>query len=425
MNHNTNIHFGNRTLIPHDLHGRSYQDPAVSIVPHPFPPNRAHPTFEGPSRDEHHYHHHQNRPPVYHQPPRPVLHSHHDHVLNRRRDSHFDAVLEGFMESQRRTSRDIETKLEFTRYELDGRLGELSTQIERVESRCLDMEEDLKKQGEAIEDNRRAIHFTKVSTKEMDNHLDEKISSLDNNLDGTTKSLNSITAVAHQAKREVAEVTLKERQCYSTMLTLVEGQKQVKAQIRDLHISLDKRSQDIQRRARGLEDKVDGVSKEVKDLTTRLANLEEKVLTETKTTVPKQNYAAPVFTIRETDPRVIWDEEESRADQERATKLTTGTREKIAPKGRTLTQRSSQPPPTKEKRKTRSSLEEIIDDFNFMARRFPYGVPFDNACNKSPFMQDLAWTQDWSLAELEKMYEEARKGMPKPRFLHKLHDPVF
>ncbi|CAA7025698.1 unnamed protein product [Microthlaspi erraticum] len=189
MNHNTNIHFGNRTLIPHDLHGRSYQDPAVSIVPHPFPPNRAHPTFEGPSRDEHHYHHHQNRPPVYHQPPRPVLHSHHDHVLNRRRDSHFDAVLEGFMESQRRTSRDIETKLEFTRYELDGRLGELSTQIERVESRCLDMEEDLKKQGEAIEDNRRAIHFTKVSTKEMDNHLDEKISSLDNNLDGTTKSL--------------------------------------------------------------------------------------------------------------------------------------------------------------------------------------------------------------------------------------------
>ncbi|CAA7046896.1 unnamed protein product [Microthlaspi erraticum] len=108
MNHNTNIHFGNRTLIPHDLHGRSYQDPAVSIVPHPFPPNRAHPTFEGPSRDEHHYHHHQNRPPVYHQPPRPVLHSHHDHVLNRRRDSHFDAVLEGFMESQRKTSRDIE-----------------------------------------------------------------------------------------------------------------------------------------------------------------------------------------------------------------------------------------------------------------------------------------------------------------------------
>ncbi|CAA7052582.1 unnamed protein product [Microthlaspi erraticum] len=102
MNHNTNIHFGNRTLIPHDLHGRSYQDPAVSIVPHPFPPNRAHPTFEGPSRDEHHYHHHQNRPPVYHQPPRPVLHSHHDHVLNRRRDSHFDAVLEGFMESQRK-----------------------------------------------------------------------------------------------------------------------------------------------------------------------------------------------------------------------------------------------------------------------------------------------------------------------------------
>ncbi|CAA7053143.1 unnamed protein product [Microthlaspi erraticum] len=425
MNHNTNIHFGNRTLIPHDLHGRSYQDPAVSIVPHPFPPNRAHPTFEGPSRDEHHYHHHQNRPPVYHQPPRPVLHSHHDHVLNRRRDSHFDAVLEGFMESQRRTSRDIETKLEFTRYELDGRLGELSTQIERVESRCLDMEEDLKKQGEAIEDNRRAIHFTKVSTKEMDNHLDEKISSLDNNLDGTTKSLNSITAVAHQAKREVAEVTLKERQCYSTMLTLVEGQKQVKAQIRDLHISLDKRSQDIQRRARGLEDKVDGVSKEVKDLTTRLANLEEKVLTETKTTVPKQNYAAPVFTIRETDPRVIWDEEESRADQERATKLTTGTREKIAPKGRTLTQRSSQPPPTKEKRKIRSSLEEIIDDFNFMARRFPYGVTFDNACNKSPFMQDLAWTQDWSLAEMEKMYEEARKGMPKPRFLHKLHDPGY
>ncbi|CAA7051746.1 unnamed protein product [Microthlaspi erraticum] len=293
MNHNTNIHFGNRTLIPHDLHGRSYQDPAVSIVPHPFPPNRAHPTFEGPSRDEHHYHHHQNRPPVYHQPPRPVLHSHHDHVLNRRRDSHFDAVLEGFMESQRKTSRDIETKLEFTRYELDGRLGELSTQIERVESRCLDMEEDLKKQGEAIEDNRRAIHFTKVSTKEMDNHLDEKITSLDNNLDGTTKSLNSITAVAHQAKREVAEVTLKERQCYSTMLTLVEGQKQVKAQIRDLHISLDKRSQDIQRRARGLEDKVDGVSKEVKDLTTRLANLEEKVLTEQRRPVPKHNHAAP------------------------------------------------------------------------------------------------------------------------------------
>ncbi|CAA7049294.1 unnamed protein product [Microthlaspi erraticum] len=376
MNHNTNIHFGNRTLIPHDLHGRSYQDPAVSIVPHPFPPNRAHPTFEGPSRDEHHYHHHQNRPPVYHQPPRPVLHSHHDHVLNRRRDSHFDAVLEGFMESQRKTSRDIETKLEFTRYELDGRLGELSTQIERVESRCLDMEEDLKKQGEAIEDSRRAIHFTKVSTKEMDNHLDEKITSLDNNLDGTTKSLNSITAVAHQAKREVAEVTLKERQCYSTMLTLVEGQKQVKAQIRDLHISLDKRSQDIQRRARGLEDKVDGVSKEVKDLTTRLANLEEKVLTEAKTTV-----------LSTTMPQ-------------RATRLTTGTREKIAPKGRTLTQRSSQPPPTKEKRKTRSSLEEIIDDFNFMARRFPYGVPFDNACNKSPFMQDLAWTQDWSLADM-------------------------
>ncbi|CAA7030406.1 unnamed protein product [Microthlaspi erraticum] len=30
MNHNTNIHFGNRTLIPHDLHGRSYQDPAAS-----------------------------------------------------------------------------------------------------------------------------------------------------------------------------------------------------------------------------------------------------------------------------------------------------------------------------------------------------------------------------------------------------------
>ncbi|CAA7051747.1 unnamed protein product [Microthlaspi erraticum] len=114
-----------------------------------------------------------------------------------------------------------------------------------------------------------------------------------------------------------------------------------------------------------------------------------------------------------------------RADQERATRLTTGTREKIAPKGRTLTQRSSQPPPTKEKRKTRSSLEEIIDDFNFMARRFPYGVPFDNACNKSPFMQDLAWTQDWSLAEMEKMYEEARKGMPKPRFLHKLHDPGY
>ncbi|CAA7023778.1 unnamed protein product [Microthlaspi erraticum] len=71
------------------------------------------------------------------------------------------------------------------------------------------MEEDLKKQGEAIEDNRRAIHFTKVSTKEMDNHLDEKITSLDNNLDGTTKSLNSITAVAHQAKREVAEVNPK------------------------------------------------------------------------------------------------------------------------------------------------------------------------------------------------------------------------
>ncbi|CAA7035255.1 unnamed protein product [Microthlaspi erraticum] len=101
MNHNTNIHFGNRTLIPHDLHGRSYQDPAVSIVPHPFPPNRAHPTFEGPSRDEHHYHHHQNRPPVYHQPPRPVLHSHHDHVLNRRRDSHFDAVLEGFVDKHK------------------------------------------------------------------------------------------------------------------------------------------------------------------------------------------------------------------------------------------------------------------------------------------------------------------------------------
>ncbi|CAA7060202.1 unnamed protein product [Microthlaspi erraticum] len=175
------------------------------------------------------------------------------------------------------------------------------------------------------------------------------------------------------------------------MLTLVEGQKQVKAQIRDLHISLDKRSQDIQRRARGLEDKVDGVSKEVKDLTTRLANLEEK---------------------------------KSRADQERATKANHWNK-RDAPKGRTLTQRSSQPPPTKEKRKTRSSLEEIIDDFNFMARRFPYGVPFDNACNKSPFMQDLAWTQDWSLAELEKMYEEARKGMPKPRFLHKLHDPGY
>ncbi|CAA7020420.1 unnamed protein product [Microthlaspi erraticum] len=46
MNHNTNIHFGNRTLIPHDLHGRSYQDPAVSIVPHPFPPNRAHPRLK-------------------------------------------------------------------------------------------------------------------------------------------------------------------------------------------------------------------------------------------------------------------------------------------------------------------------------------------------------------------------------------------
>ncbi|CAA7034570.1 unnamed protein product [Microthlaspi erraticum] len=239
----------------HQPHNKKHLFNKPNIVPYPFPPNRAHPTFEGPSRDEHHYHHHQNRPPVYHQPPRPVLHSHHDHVLNRRRDSHFDAVLEGFMESQRKTSRDIETKLEFTRYELDGRLGELSTQIERVESRCLDMEEDLKKQGEAIEDSRRAIHFTKVSTKEMDNHLDEKITSLDNNLDGTTKSLNSITAVAHQAKREVAEVTLKERQCYSTMLTLVEGQKQVKAQIRDLHISLDKRAKIFKEELEGLKTK--------------------------------------------------------------------------------------------------------------------------------------------------------------------------
>ncbi|CAA7044729.1 unnamed protein product [Microthlaspi erraticum] len=251
------------------------------------------------------------------------------------------------------------------------------------------MEEDLKKQGEAIEDNRRAIHFTKVSTKEMDNHLDEKISSLDNNLDGTTKSLNSITAVAHQAKREVAEVPKGEAMLLDD--AYIGGRAKTRSQ----------------------------------GFNHSLSQLGREGLDRAKTTVPKQNYAAPVFTIRETDPRVIWDEEESRADQERATRLTTGTREKIAPKGRTLTQRSSQPPPTKEKRKTRSSLEEIIDDFNFMARRFPYGVPFDNACNKSPFMQDLAWTQDWSLAELEKMYEEARKGMPKPRFLHKLHDPGY
>ncbi|CAA7022291.1 unnamed protein product, partial [Microthlaspi erraticum] len=141
-----------------------------------------------------HYHHHQNRPPVYHQPPRPISHPYHDHVLNRRRDNHLEAVIEGFMESQRRYNRDTGTKLEFMRYELDGKLGELSTQIERVESRY------------------------------------EKITSLDNNLDGTTKSLNSITAVAHQAKKEVAEVSLKERQCYSKMFMLVEGQKQVKHQ---------------------------------------------------------------------------------------------------------------------------------------------------------------------------------------------------
>ncbi|CAA7020240.1 unnamed protein product [Microthlaspi erraticum] len=205
-------------------------------MPNPFQPNRAHPTFEGPSRDKHHYHHHQSRPPVYHQPPRPISHPYHDHVLNRRRDNHLEVMLEGFMESQRRSSRDIGTKLEFMRYKLDGKLRELSTQIERVESRCIDMEEYLKKQGETIEDNRRAIHFTNVSTKEMDNHLDEKITSLDKNLDGTTKSLNSITDVAHQAKKEVAKVSLKERQCYSTMLMLVEGQIQVKAQIRDLHI---------------------------------------------------------------------------------------------------------------------------------------------------------------------------------------------
>ncbi|CAA7051411.1 unnamed protein product [Microthlaspi erraticum] len=147
----------------------------------------------------------------------------------------------------------------------------------------------------------------------MDNHLDEKITSLDNNLDGTTKSLNSITAVAHQAKKEVVEVSLKERQCYSIMLTLVEGQKQVKVMIQDFHISLDKRCQDVQRRTKGAEDKAEGVSKEVKDLSNHLAILEEKVLTEAKTAGSRHNNASAVFVVRETDPRVTWDEGESRA----------------------------------------------------------------------------------------------------------------
>ncbi|CAA7022293.1 unnamed protein product [Microthlaspi erraticum] len=40
-------------------------------------------------------------------------------------------------------------------------------------------------------------------------------------------------------------------------------------------------------------------------------------------------------------------------------------------------------------------------------------------------MQDLDWKQDWSLSEMEEMYKEAREGMPKPRILHKLHDPGY
>ncbi|CAA7060063.1 unnamed protein product [Microthlaspi erraticum] len=72
MNHNTNIHFGNRIPDPTRSPRPGLPRSTADAMPHPFPPNRAHPTFEGPSRDEHHYHHHQNRPPVYHQPPRPI-----------------------------------------------------------------------------------------------------------------------------------------------------------------------------------------------------------------------------------------------------------------------------------------------------------------------------------------------------------------
>ncbi|CAA7051410.1 unnamed protein product [Microthlaspi erraticum] len=72
-----------------------------------------------------------------------------------------------------------------------------------------------------------------------------------------------------------------------------------------------------------------------------------------------------------------------------------------------------------------SPSKKIMDDFDFMAKRFPYNITFESACYRCPFMQDLIYHKKWRMADMKRMYKEARNRMPKPRILHKLHDPGY
>uniref|UniRef100_A0A1J3GJ22 Uncharacterized protein n=1 Tax=Noccaea caerulescens TaxID=107243 RepID=A0A1J3GJ22_NOCCA len=206
------------------------------------------------------------------------------------------------------------------------------------------------------------------------------------------------------------------------MVMLVEGQEQFKVSINDLKRLVEERYKELLEKTTLWQYTTGGVSKGVKDLTKCLEDMEERdrASKDTKAADSKPNNALVAFGVRETNPRVVWDEDEKR--QGKRTAMIRGRR---LPEGTLLSPRSSQPPVPKEKRKASSSMDYTIDDFNFMARRFPSNMPFDVACNKSPYLQDFVWTHDWSLAEVEKMYNEAREEMHAPRTLHKLHDPGY
>uniref|UniRef100_A0A1J3G8U2 Uncharacterized protein n=1 Tax=Noccaea caerulescens TaxID=107243 RepID=A0A1J3G8U2_NOCCA len=340
-------HFEGRKPLPHEVQRRPHDpNPAGDFIPMPIPPNFRHPLFAETSREEHH-HYDQKRSPVYqgrpHQPPhhhhrpRPNLPTYQEHALNRRRDDNLKAMIEDFMEIQRKSSQSLETRLEFLKHDLDRKFGNLSDQVERVESRCIEVEGELRKQAATVGDNTKAIRDLNLNSKEMDSHLDEKIAGLEDNLNGTTLSLNSISLVAHQAKKRASEVNQREKELSSTMVMLVEGQEQFKVSINDLKRLVEERYKELLEKTTLWQYTTGGVSKGVKDLTKCLEDMEERdrAPKDTKAADSKPNNALVAFGVRETNPRVVWDE-----DEKRQGKRTARIRGRRLPEGTLLSPRS-------------------------------------------------------------------------------------
>lgn len=172
---------------------------------------------------------------------------------------------------------EVDAKMETFSSNFGEKFNALTAQIQGIETRLVQLEKIWKIHTRDLQEDKSDIVNVKYKLYDMWDHYDGEINDAKENASELTTCLNTTTIKAIQAEKILEETKVTHEEVYSTMLVLVEGQKQSTQAIKDVQFSLSGKFNDLIGKTTGLNGKSSDLSKRVKIIDDRLANMEETV----------------------------------------------------------------------------------------------------------------------------------------------------